>query len=229
MKILRKIKSLLFYGLLLLWATGCEVEDITDFGFDGAISGTVQDQEGNIVAGNITSNNLVVHALGEGDEVPTDMRVKGDGTYQNTKLYPKKYKIWITGPVTMMEDTIVVDFSVEKVVVKDLVVVPFATISPPAVVGSPTNSTVDINYIISGNDGKVVEERALYCSTNPYPDASTGSGPFYDTKTVALTTDEGSVSVTDLTPKTKYYIRIGAIASGASGFNYSEQIVITTQ
>src|SRR5690606_20572769 len=153
---------------------------------------TVQDQGGNIVAGNITSNNLVVRALGEGDEVPTDMRVKGDGTYQNTKLYPKKYKIWITGTATMMEDTMVVDLSVGKVVVKDLVVVPIATISPPAVVGSPTNATQDISYDITGNDGKVIEERELYCSTNPYPDASTGSGPFYNTKTVALPTDEGS-------------------------------------
>jgi hypothetical protein len=215
--------------MLLLWVTGCEVEDITDFGFDSAISGTVKDQEGNIVAGHITSNNLVVQALGEGDEVTTDMRVKGDGTYQNTKLYPKKYKIWISGPVTLATDTLVIDFSQEKVVMKDLIVIPFVTINQPVVVGSPTLSTVDINYDMIGNEGKVVSARELYCSTNPYPDASTGSGSFYETKTVALAADEGSVSVTDLAPKTKYYIRIGAKASGASGFNYSEQIVVTTQ
>ncbi|MEX2232910.1 MAG: hypothetical protein WD824_12165 [Cyclobacteriaceae bacterium] len=229
MKILDKIKVLILCLIMFIGVTSCDDETIVDFGFDGAISGTVKDQNDNVVAGSITNTNLVVKALGEGDQVSTDMRVKGDGTYQHTKLYPKEYKIWIAGPVSMTTDTLLIDFSKEKVVQNDLIVVPFISISQPVVAGSPTASTVDISYDLTPNDGKVVSKRELYCSTNPFPDASTGSGPFYHSKNVSLGTNAGNASVTGLTSNTKYYIRIGAQATGASGFNYSEQIVITTQ
>lgn len=229
MKIPGKIIRLISCTAMFLCIAGCEVGDITEFGFDGAISGTVKDQDGRIVSGSIISGNLAVQALGESDQVTTEMRVKGDGTYQNTKLYPKKYKIWITGPVILVTDTITIDFSKERTVVKDLVVIPFVTISLPMVIGSPGSSSVDIGYDMTGNDGMTLSKRELYCSTNPYPDASTGSGPFYETKTIALIADEGEAAVTGLVPKTKYYIRIGAQATGASGFNYSDQIIITTR
>lgn len=229
MKISGKFNILAFCMTMLLCTMGCQPDDIVDFGFDGSFSGILRDQNGNIVPGDITSSSLVVRALGDGDQVSTDMRVKGDGTYQNTKLSPKMYKIWIAGPVTLGTDTLFIDFSKEKSVVKDLVVTPFVSINPPAVVGNPTSTSVDINYEIAGNDGKTISKRELYCSTNPYPNTSTGSGPYFETKKVVLNADEGNISVMDLTPQTKYFIRIGAQATGASGFNYSEQITITTQ
>ena len=227
MKILEINKILICWLILLIGITGCD-ENVVDFGFDGAISGTVQDESGNIVPGNITSNTLVVRALGEDDQVSTDMRVNGDGTFQHTKLYPKTYKVWIEGPVTLVTDTLMINFAQEKNVVKDLVVVPFISISNPAVVGSPTSTSVDVSYSMTPNGGKTVGKREVYVSTVPYPHASTGSGPFYDTKKVALPANEGQVSVTGLAAQTKYFIRIGGEASGANGFNYSEQIVITT-
>src|SRR5690606_18038084 len=158
----------------------------------------------------------------------TDMRVDGDGTFGNTKLYPKKYKIWISGPVTMVTDTMLIDFAKDKIVMRDLVVVPFLNVEPPEVVGSPTSSSVEISYNIAGNEGNVSQKRELYISTNPYPDASTGSGPFFHSKVVGLSTDAGTVSVEGLASKTKYFVRIGAQAAGATGTNYSEQIIINT-
>jgi uncharacterized lipoprotein YehR (DUF1307 family) len=62
MKILNKIALIVFCWMLLLSITGCE-DVITDFGFDGAISGRIVDQAGNIVPGDITSTNLSVKAL----------------------------------------------------------------------------------------------------------------------------------------------------------------------
>lgn len=227
MKIL-EINRVLFCCLILMMGmTGCD-ENVVDFGFDGAISGTVQDESGSIVPGNITSNTLVVRAQGEGDEVSTDIRVKGDGTFQHTKLYPKTYKVWIEGPVTLVTDTLMIDFAQDKNVTKDIVVVPFISIAQPAVVGSPTSASVDISYNMTANGGKTVGKREVYVSTVPYPSGSTGSGPFYDTKKVALPANAGQVSVTGLAAQTKYFVRIGAEASGANGFNYSEQITITT-
>lgn len=228
MKILTNIKVFCLGLTLLVWASGCQNEAIVDFGFDGSFTGTVVDQNGNVVAGNITNNNLVVRALGERDQVSTDMRVDGDGTFGNTKLYPKKYKIWISGPVTMLTDTMVIDFAKEKIVMRDLEVVPFLSVAPPELLGSPSSSSVEIRYNITGNEGKVSQKRELYLSTNPYPDASTGSGPFFHSKVVALPTDAGTVSVEGLTAKTKYFVRIGAQAAGATGINYSEQIIINT-
>lgn len=227
MNILGKIKVCSFYLLVVLWATSCESGDVTDFGFDGSFSGTLKDENGNIVPGNITSSSLVVKALGEHDQVTTDMRVKGDGTYQNTKLYPQKYKIWVSGPVTLETDTLMIDFAKEKSVKQDLIVTPFVSIGAP-VAGSLTSTEVDVSYVMTPNDGKVVSKRELYCSTNPYPDGSTGSGPFLETVKVSLAANEGSTTVTGLKPGTKYFIRIGAQATGANGFNYSEQIIITT-
>ena len=224
MKISGRITLLILCLTTLMGVTGCD-ENVVDFGFDGALSGTVVDENGNIVAGDITSNNLVLKALGEGDQVTTDIRVQGDGTFQHTKLYPKPYKIWLEGPVTLVTDTLVIDFSEQKTVAKDLVVIPYVSFSTP-VAGSPGESAT-IDYSMSANEGKVISKRELYCSTVPYPSGSTGSGPFFETIEVQLDTDAGTATVEGLAPQTKYFIRIGAQTTDA-GFNYSEQIVITT-
>lgn len=227
MKILDKIKSLIFCLLFLLLITGCQ-KLVTDFGFDAAISGKVVDQAGNIVPGDITTTNLSVKALGDGDKVTMDMRVKGDGTYQNTKLFPKKYRIWITGPVTPVADTLRVDLAANKTIVNDFVVIPFITVDKPAVVGSPAATSANVSYGMTANSGKVVSKRELYCSNVPYPNASTGSGPFFNTVKVTLTTNSGTAAVTGLTASTTYYLRIGVQATGATGMNYSDQITFST-
>jgi hypothetical protein len=228
MKTFDKIYSLIFCWILIILVSGCQKKIISDFGFDGAFSGKVVDQSGNLVPGDITSANLTVKALGTGDIVTIDMRVKGDGTFQNTKLFPKSYRIWISGPLTMVGDTVRVDLAAEKVIVKDIVVVPFISLNLPAVVGNPTATSIDVSFALTANSGKVVSKRELYCSTIPFPNASTGSGPSFASKTVALTANSGNASITGLVTKTKYYIRIGAQATGATGFNFSGQIEVTT-
>jgi len=226
MKIAIKISRVIFYAILPALIVGCN-KDVTEFGNDSGISGMVKDESGSIVPGTITSNNLVVQALGENDIVTTDMRVKGDGSFQNLRLFPKKYKIWITGPVSLTGDTLLVDFSLDKKVEQDITVVPFITIKTP-VASNVTDSSVDVSFELTPNGANAVLVREIYCSTNPYPDASTGSGPFYDTKVVAVDSDMGTVTVTGLTAKQNYYIRIGAQATDATGFNYSAQITIST-
>ena len=228
MKIVRKIYPHLGCIVLMCALVACGDHNVTEFGFDGSFAGTLKDETGNIVPGDITSGALVVKALGEGDAVSTDMRVKGDGTYQNTKLYPKKYKVWVTGPITLVTDTLIVDFAKQKHVNQDLVVSPFITIGKPSVAGNPSATSADVTFQMTPGDGKGVSKRELYCSTNPFPNASTGSGAFYDTKKVTLNANSGTATIADLAPHTKYYIRVGAQATGANGYNYSEQIEIET-
>lgn len=229
MKALQILKNAICCVALFLATTACDNDAIVDFGFDGAISGTLKDENGNVVPGSITNTGILVRALGTGDQVTMDMRIDGDGTFQNTKLYPKQYKIWVAGPLSLVDDTLVVDFSKERSVVRDILVRPFVSISQPVVSGTPTSTTVDVDYSLAPNEGKTVAKRELYCSTNPFPDANTGSGPFYKTVVVALGTNAGKANITGLQPNTKYFIRIGAQANGTSAFNYSEQIVIKTQ
>jgi len=227
MKLIHKTAYSAICIMLLFFVSGCD-KTVTDFGFDGAISGRIVDQAGNIVAGDITSTALSVKALGQGDIVTIDMRVKGDGTYQNTKLSPKMHKIFITGPVTPVDDTLRIDFSTTQTVTHDFVVVPFITIKKPAITGNPAATEVTISYEMTPNNGKTVTKREVYCSTNPYPNTSTGSGPYFHSVKASLSTDSGSKTITGLTSGTTYFLRIGAQASGTSSLNFSDQITFTT-
>ncbi len=228
MKPIDKFIQYIIYSVMCLLMTGCN-KDVTDFGFDGSLSGTIKTPSGAIVPGDITNNSLYIQALGDGDRVTTVIRVNGDGTYQNTKLFPVKTKIWITGAVKNQgTDTIEVDFSSKNVQVQDFIVIPFLTIKPPVVNGSPSETSINIDYEITGNDGNVSNTRNIYCGTYPFPNGSIGSGTFYTTKVVSLPSDIGTGNITGLTSKTKYYIRIGAKAAGSSYENFSEQITVTT-
>jgi hypothetical protein len=232
MKISNKILSVL--GLsLLMWMTACN-EDISEFGFDGQITGTVKDQAGNIVAGDIASANLVVRARGDGDNGNLDMRIKGDGTYGNTKMFPKKFTFNVVGPLTLVGNPLDVDFSKDKKVAHDFVVIPFVTAKPPVVVGSPKSNEITISYETIGNSGRKIDRVRAFCGTNPYPNGSTGDGPYFHTKTASRTINPtldvatGSFTFTGLTPGTKYHIRLEARAGGQTLLNFSDQIIVTT-
>lgn len=202
-------------------------KNITDFGFDASIAGVMKEASGKIVPGDITSNNLVVKSLAEGDEVATDIRVRGDGTFSNYKIYPSRHKIWIEGPVYTL-DTINVDLSGGKSFIQDIAVIPYITIKPPTILGTPTSSSVYINYDITANKGRTIAKRSIFCSTSPYPTSSTGSGAYYTTITTSVNDNIGIASVTGLVADTKYYLRIGAQAAGQTGWNYSEQLIFNT-
>ena len=120
MKLVQLVKHVFVGSLLIITFAHCE-RNVTDFGFDGSISGAIKDQTGSLVFGTTTSNNLIIQALGETDKVANVIRIKGDGTYQYTKLFPTKYRIWITGPATLVGDTVRIDLGTERIFKKDLV------------------------------------------------------------------------------------------------------------
>jgi len=201
---------------------------VTDFGFNGVISGTVKDASGNIVGGDITSANFIVRVQAKGDLSTIDMRVKGDGTFINDKLYPGISRVWISGPViAATTDTVTLDLSGGQNIVHDFVVTPVFTIAVPVISGTPAATSVNIIYSITANSSKTPSKMALYCSTVPYPNTSTGSGPFYSTVAVTLTTKSGTVNVPGLTASTQYFLRIGS-QSSTTVMNYSDQIIFTT-
>lgn len=216
--------------LLLVFLSICMLrcgKEVTEFGFNGSIKGTITDDASTPICSDLNSNNLIVRLLGSGDKLTTDIRVKGDGTYQNTALYPKLHKVWLEGPI-IRPDTISIDFSTEFIHIKDFKVIPL--ISPKIINSTVNGTTININYSIVGNAGNTVKSKVIYCSTVPYPTASIGSSAnVYFTKTVTLPTAlNGTVTITDplIVAGTKYYIRIGALANIGVLMNYSNQIEV---
>jgi len=195
-------------------------KEVTEFGFNGSIKGTIKDDAGTPLYSDLNSNNLV-------DKLTIDIRVKGDGTYQNTAMYPKLHKVWLEGPI-IKPDTISVDFSTESIHILDFKVTPL--ISPKIINSTLNGTTINVNYSIVGNAGNTVKSKVIYCSTVPYPTASIGSSAnVYFTKTVTLPTAlTGTVTITDplIVAGTKYYIRIGALANVGVLMNYSNQIEV---
>ncbi|HBL75447.1 MAG: hypothetical protein A2W90_03805 [Bacteroidetes bacterium GWF2_42_66] len=224
---MKKINKYTYLFVFLMMIVAACNEPITEFGFEGSFSGKIVDQSGNIVAGDITSGGFVVEALGENDQVAMVLRIKGDGTFANNKLYPQVYTVTVKGPVTTFPP-VSIDLTGNKTVVQDFVVTPFLTVSAPILNGSATSTEIKVNYNIVENGSYIASTRQLYCSNIPYPNASTGSGTGYATKIVTLSAKQGTAMITGLTAGTKYFIRVGAKATGATAFNYSDQLIVTT-
>lgn len=213
----------IFLMLISVFMICCNKKD--EFtSFNGAINGTVKDAGGIPLYGDLNSNNIIIRLLGENDKSTTDIRLNGVGDYQNLKMFPKKYKLWIEGPIVKF-DTLMADLIGQNVQVKNFTAIPL--ILPKISKGSVSGTTINVDYSLTPNAGNIVDKKEIYCSSVPFPTAATGSRTnVYVTKTVALTTDAGSVPITSLTPG-KYYVRIGVKAKTAILMNYSNQIELT--
>jgi len=214
--------SILFLLVILTFTSySCSYVE-TEFGFDGSINGTIKDGNGNPLYGDINSNNLIVRLLGEKDNETIDVRVNGDGTFQNIRMYPKLHKAWVEGPI-VFSDTVTIDFSENLDQVHDFTVTPL--ISPKIVNGTVNGTTINVEYLIVPTDANTVSKMEIYCSTVKFPTASIGSMTnIYTTKTVSLAALSGNTQISGLEPGTKYYLRIGAQASASKVMNYSNQI-----
>ncbi len=221
-----KTKNIKIFILLLVSVVLIKCDyHVSDFGFNGTIKGTVKDNNGDPLHGDLSSNNLLVKLLGEGDEQAIEIRVNGEGTYQNIKMFPKKHKVWVEGPI-VKSDTVNVDFSIDEIIVQDFTVTPL--LDPHITGGTANGTSVSVDYSIDENAGNVINKMEIYVSTVQYPTAATGSREnVYFTKTVELSQPSGTVVADGLESGVTYYIRIGAQASSSALMNYSNQIEIT--
>ncbi len=211
--------------ILSLFLIRCSYEE-TEFGFDGAIMGQISDDAGNPLYGDINSNTLVVKLLGKGDKQAIEIRVNGEGKYQNLKMYPKMHKVWLEGPI-VKSDTLSVDFAANANQTGNFKVTPL--ISHKLLSGAATGTTINVTYAITPSAGITAKKMEVYCSTVKFPTAATGTlANVYFTKTTAITALTGNVAISGLTAGTKYYIRIGAQAATSSLMNYSNQIEVVT-
>jgi hypothetical protein len=229
MKNINIIKFIAIVGIVgSVGLTSCN-DPVTEFGYDGQLSGKIVDANGNKVPGDIKLATFAVQARGDLDEVDMILRIKPDGTYANTRLYPQSYKVRLVGPFYESPTAqVAVDLTGGKVVEKDFQVTPFYSIAAPSISGNPTSTQVMVNYNITQNGDRVPNLRQVYVSTVSWPTSTTGSGGTYQTVTTAVTQNQGTATVSGLKPNTRYFIRIGARATGQNLFNLSEQISFTT-
>jgi hypothetical protein len=223
--LIKYFTAFLVAGLISL--NGC-TDPIWDFGYDGQLSGTILDNSGNIVSGR-HHQEFMVTVLNENEITPLQLRIKSDGTYANSKLFPQSYDVILQGPfIGTPLDPVLIDLTGGKSVVKDFVVTPWITVNPPTISGSPTSTTVQVNYSVTGNGGKTPNLIEIYCSTVSWPSRVTGSGRFFHTRLVAVTGNQGTATIDGLQPGTDYFLRVGARAAGETIFNHGEQISFTT-
>lgn len=231
---IKNIPILLLMAVGITCLSSCS-EEITDFGFDGQISGMVLDGNGNPVSGDVSSAAMTVYALGAEDRVPIEIRVTADGSFANLHLFPQSYNIWIEGPVDgpTEESPISVDLS-GSAVSQDISVTPFIAIGTPTANISGGNVTVDFD--ISPNTGHTTSDRMVLVSTVAKVGVNTGSGDRWETRSVDLGANTGSVDVPldsdllDVSEKRgggKLHIRIAARSNQTNDWNYSLPIVIT--
>lgn len=227
---IKKISVLVLMAIYITVLSGCS-ETVTDFGYEGQISGMILDQNGNPVSGDISNAALTVFVLGEEDRVPLELRVNEDGSYANLQLYPQSYTVWINGPVDAPGEQ-VVDLT-GGLVEHNITVTPFLAISEPT--ATISGDQLSVNYEISPDQGHVAEERVVLVSTVAKVSVNTGNGPRWQTREVTLDSNSGTATVSldsDLLNMAEergggnLHIRVAARSDQTSDWNYSVPIVV---
>jgi hypothetical protein len=229
---LKKFLILATMPVSLAVSSGCE-EIVTDFGFDGQISGLILDQNGNPVSGDAANPAFTVFVLGEQDRVPLELRVNGDGSYANLHLYPQQYTVWVEGPVKGPgQGELTVDLT-GRPVNQNITVTPFLVVPPPTV--SISGGDLQVNYSISPSQGHEVRERVVLVSTVAKVGVNTGNGPRWQTRELNLPDNAGTTTVTldaNLLAMShergggNLHIRIAARSDQTTDWNHSLPIVI---
>ncbi|MFH5831341.1 hypothetical protein ACG2E4_02885 [Halalkalibaculum sp. DA384] len=206
-------------------------ETVTDFGYDGQISGMILDQDGNPVSGDISNAALTVFVLGEEDRVPLELRVNGDGSYSNLQLYPQSYTVWIEGPVDGPGDQNV-DLTGDPVE-HNITVTPYLVIPEPT--ATVSGGDLEVNYEITPSQGHTAEERVVLVSSVAKVGVNTGNGPRWQTRQETLGSNSGTATVTldsELLEMAEergggnLHIRVAARSDQTTEWNYSVPIAI---
>lgn len=221
-----KVICTLFLSLLLLGS--CEIDNFEKPQL--TLRGKIVDSQTNklVESGGINAGTVV--RLYEGSSTqPLVYNTLPDGTFINSKVFPGSYSYTAQGPFKLVNadpQSLRIDQDAEL----EIKVVPHVRLAAPEVQLNGTTATVKVKY------EKVTEQKlmqlALVWSKFPHPNISTsGSGAIRleNVEAENLTTGERVYTITDLAPKTKYYLRSGArTANPGNYFNYSSQVELLT-
>lgn len=224
--------SMAFFIAILITFTGCEVDDRID-DLTGGYKGVFIDKyTGDTVYTEYYGAKIKLLDLEYGAAAqPLVYKALPDGTYQNTKVYPSKYKVWADGPFLSL-DTIYGD--IRKFKEMNLSVVPNVSLKIKKVelqVGIIANITFSykVNDLASHN-----QEVGIVYGTTPYPGQlnamAEGSNGSVFKRIKKMTDLEGEFTETlYLGVNSTYYVRaLGRTAFAGDYWNYSNQAIVHT-
>ena len=224
-----KTKYFFFVITILLAGAGCEIDNYE--GPQYALSGRIVDSETNelIESGGLNAGT-VVKLYENNSTQPLIYQTFPDGTFTNSKVFAGTYSYVAEGPFRMAEagqPNIVINKNSQL----DISVIPNVRLDMSVTGSDATSATVDVDFEKLAADQKLVN-LAVVWSKYPNPNNFTFSGGAIATENVEslnLTSGVKTFTITNLQPKTKYYIRASGRTSNPGNFyNYSAQVELQT-
>lgn len=226
------MKASLFVLIITLSITGCTIDnyDMPELTF----AGKIVDSETNKLVESAGNNSGSIIRLYEGaSPQPFTCRTLSDGTFINSRVFAGDYSYEVEGPFTPLVATRV-NIEIRKDVNVDIKVIPHLRVNATLAELTGTTAKVKVNYE-KVNTAQALAQLAVIWSEYPAPNLAnttplTGGFINENVTSLNLTTGEKIFTISNLKPKTKYYIR-GAGRTNNTGnyFNYSTQFEIQTQ
>ena len=226
---MKQITAILAIGALVACLASCsKVDDYT--APDATLTGNIIDSVTGQPLRTEQPNGVRLRMLETSwsqNPIPWYFWVKGDGTFNNTKVFGATYEITpVDGPFYPIAGKSVQVTGTTRI---DFTVVPFLTVNISKVTQADTTVTLSYN-IARPRTGFKITDAKIFVSTTPYVSNSSfilNLTQTNDLNSVADATILGttySTTVTGLGRKRTYYIRVGARSDDnvSKRYNYSE-------
>jgi hypothetical protein len=218
------MKNIFYLFLMVMLVASCELDNFS--APDVTLSGKVVDNVTNDMIENGGLNSGTVIMMYEGNSKSAIYSSSfPDGHFVNSRLFAGNYKLVMTGPFKMMQDTVSVTLPMSgDLIVK---VLPNVRLKATLVSSAGTTATVKVDYekVIST---QVLNKLGVVWSTITNPNVETffGGGSKIDVVTSQnLTQGSNTYTITGLTAGTKYYIRAVGVSNAAGSYaNYSTTV-----
>ncbi|HEY0670341.1 MAG TPA: hypothetical protein VGD22_19320 [Sphingobacteriaceae bacterium] len=222
--------TFLFVIFFMLSVTGCTIDNYEMP--ELTLSGRIVDSETSKLVESGGNNAGSIIRLYEGDATqPVTCRTYPDGTFSNTRVFPGSYSYEPEGPFTPVSSTRE-SIEIKNNTAVEIQVIPHVRVSTELIEVTATSAKVKLTYQ-KVNMGQVLAMIGVVWSTFPNPNTSTFAGGAILQDNVASqnpASGEKVYTLTNLKPKTKYYLR-GLARTNNTGnyYNYNTQFEIQTQ
>lgn len=220
--------------VFLLLFSSCELDERID-DLSGGYQGKLIDKNTNaLVATEYYGSKIKLLDLNYGEiAVPLELEIKPDGSFNNTKVFPSKYKIWATGPFFEL-DTVYTELSNGNKNV-ELLVNPNVSLSIDEV-RVKYGIAAEVTFSYQVNDLSSISQKiGIVYGEKTYPGFRTAvleTSKSTTYKRIKTNVNELTGVFTEtfyLKPNTTYYFRaLGRTENAGDYWNYSKQEMIET-
>ena len=196
--------------------SSCEIDNYDEP--TASISGGIYDVKTQELIPAQSPNGARVQLYQDGSKQPSNFWCKPDGTFENTRIFPGKYKVTVQGPFvtsTIAEQEVNIPMSNLKIMVE-----PYLRITATAKL---TGSTLDIDYVVVQSDkstGKVSTIEVL-CGNTIGLSVTTSKKRVQISTTSQPVGERHHCTITDVNTNEVVFVRVAAKTSESPYYNYS--------